>query len=44
MEKRKINNAIVIVSHVHVGTNLGKARFNLICRVAENALDKFTDN
>ena len=44
LEKRKINNAIVIVSRVHGGTNLGKARFHLIRRVAESALDKFTDN
>ena len=39
-----VNNAILIETCVHGGTNLLKARFNLIRRVAADGLDKFTDH
>ena len=39
-----ITNAILIVTRVHGGTNLGKARFDIIHRVAVDALDKFTEH
>ena len=41
--RRNVNNAILIVTRVHGGTNLGKATFDLIRRVAADALEKFTD-
>ena len=44
LRQRNVNNAILIVTRVHGGTNLGKARFDLIRRVAADALDKFTDH
>ena len=41
LKQRHINNVILIVSRIHGGTNLGKSRFDLIRRVAAEALDSF---
>ena len=44
LKQRHINNVILIVSRIHGGINLGKTRFDLIRRVAAEALDNFTSH